>query len=203
MTGGRSGLSHFVDLCGLSEWHNAAPTGQSGEAMRESETDLTQLQGLMDRSLGAAGPHLRSIFDDSNRLTAGELAAALDGIFEMHLAVVASTGAPLVAPIDGVLFRGRIWFGLPAGTVRARLLRRDPRVSASYTRRSFAFIVHGKAQEAEEASDSWKEYEGLLRDLYVAQYGPGWTEWYEHLRQQPRDLSFTGYIDPRVMFAKR
>jgi hypothetical protein len=171
--------------------------------MRENETDLTQLQRLLDRSLGAAGPHLRSIFDDSNRLAAEELVATLDDIFEMHLAVVASTGAPLVAPTDGIFFRGRIWFGLPADAVRARLVRHDPRVSASYTRSSFAFIVHGKAQPADEASDAWKEYEGLLRDLYVAQYGPGWTEWYERLRQQPRGSSFSGYIEPRAMFAKR
>jgi len=76
-------------------------------------------------------------------------------------------------------------------------------VSASYTRGSFAIIVHGKAQEADEASDSWDEYERLLRELYVAQYGPGWTEWHEHLRQQPRSSSFTGCIEPRAMFAKR
>jgi len=171
--------------------------------MRESKTDLTLLQRLLDLSLDSDGTHLRSIFDDNNRLSAEALVAALDGIFEMHLAVVTSTGAPLVAPIDGVLFQGKIWFGLPAGAVRARLLRHDPRVSASYTRGSFAFIVHGKAQEADEASDSWDEYERLLRELYVAQYGPGWTEWHEHLRQQPRSSSFTGCIEPRAMFAKR
>jgi hypothetical protein len=104
--------------------------------MLESETDLAQLQLLMDRSLGAAGPHLRPIFGGDNWLTAEELSGALDGIFELHLAVVARTGAPLVAPIDGISFRGKISFGLPEGAVRAQLLRLEPRVSASYTRDS-------------------------------------------------------------------
>ena len=46
--------------------------------------------------------------------TVGELAAALDGIFEMHL--VDRRGRRVrrsVAPIDGIFFKGKIWFGFP------------------------------------------------------------------------------------------
>jgi hypothetical protein len=157
----------------------------------------------LDRSIDVAGPHLRSVFADENRLTAEALVATLDGIFEMHVATVTATGAPLVAPTDGILFRGKIWFGLPACAVHARLLRRDPRVSASYSRDSFAFIVHGAATEVDEASDLLRDYEAVLRDLYVAQYGAGWSDSYEELRRQRRGSSFTGYIEPRRMFAKR
>jgi hypothetical protein len=171
--------------------------------MRETDAELTDLQSLMDRSLGAAGRHLRATFADEQRLTAEEFVAALDGIFEMHLAAVTSTGAPLVAPTDGIFLRGKVWFGFPARAVRARLLRRDPRVSASYSKKSFAFIAHGSAQEVDEANPAWPEYEALLRELYVAEYGPGWIDWYEELREQPRGSGFTGYIEPRVMFAKR
>jgi hypothetical protein len=171
--------------------------------VHERDAELTELQHLLNRSLDTAGVHLRSIFGDEHRLDAAGLVATLDGVVEMHLAVVTSNGAPLVAPVDAVLFRGKLWFGIPDRAVRARLIHRDPRVSASYNMGSFAFIVHGTAHAVDESSGLWKEYESVLRDLYVAEYGPGWVDWWEQLRRQPRGSSFTGYIEPRVMFAKR
>jgi hypothetical protein len=171
--------------------------------MHETDADIEQLQELLDRSARDAGAHVRSVFGEDERIDARELVTELAGIVEMHLAAVTAAGAPLVAPTDGIFWRGRVWFGLPARAVRARLVRRDPRVSASYTRDSFAFIVHGRAQEVDESDPAWPEYEALLRELYVAAYGTGWIEWYEELRRQPRGSSFSGYIEPRVMFAKR
>ena len=169
--------------------------------MRESDSDLSELQALMDRSLQAAGIHLRSIFEDEHQLTAEQLVAALDGIFEMHLAVVTTGGAPLVAPTDGIFLRGKVWFGLLPHAVRTGLVRRNPRVSASHSRDSFAFILHGNAYEVDESNQAWPDYEALLRELYVAEYGPGWLEWFEQLRQD-RGSGYTGYIEPRAMFAK-
>jgi hypothetical protein len=170
-------------------------------AVRESDGDLSELQALLDRSLNAAGDHLRSIFGDEHQLTAEQVVAALDGIFEMHLAVVTLDGAPLVAPTDGLFLRGKVWFGLLPHAVRTRLVRRNPRVSASHSRGEFAFIVHGTAHEVDESNPAWPDYEALLRELYVAEYGPGFLEWFERLRQD-RGSGFTGYIEPRVLFAK-
>jgi hypothetical protein len=169
--------------------------------VRERDGDLKDLQALLERSLEAAGDHLRSIFGGEHQLTAEQLVAALDGIFEMHLAVVTTGGSPLVAPTDGIFLRGKVWFGLLPHAVRTRLVRRNPRVSASYSRDSFAFIVHGSAYEVDESNPAWPDYEALLRQLYVAQYGTAWLEWFEQLRQD-RGSGYTGYIEPRVMFAK-
>jgi hypothetical protein len=172
--------------------------------MRESAADVEELQRLLDRSRAAAGAHLRSIFDDAHALLAAEVIAELDGIFEMHLATVTAAGAPLVAPVDGTLFRGRIWFGLPGASVRARLVRREPRVSASYTRGSFAFVVHGTAQEARAGNGGLEAYDALVQELYVAVYGPDWIEWREQQRRTAEvRSSFTGWIEPRRMFVKR
>ena len=171
--------------------------------MRETREDLTRLQSAIDRSFDASGSHLSSIFGEEHRLDARELVAALEGIFEMHLAAVTSSGAPLVAPVDGIFFRGKVWFGLPADAVRARLVRLDPRVSASYSCGSFAFILHGSAHEVDDADPRWPEYEAAMRELYVAQYGVGWIDWYEQMREHTTGQGFTGYIEPRVLFAKR
>jgi hypothetical protein len=170
--------------------------------MRESDEHLHELQELLDRSYASAGVHLRSIFDEEHRLNARELAHALDGIFEMHLATLAGDGAPLVAPIDGIFCQGKIWFGLPADSLRARLVRRDARVSASYTQGSFAFIAHGTAREAHMAEPAAAEFRALAQELYVAQYGPAWVKWAEH-RERTHGPGYTGWIEPRVLFAKR
>ena len=171
--------------------------------MRETEADLVELQALLDRSDGAAGPHLRSIFDDRQRATASDVVATLDGVFEMHLATVTAGGAPLVAPLDGILFHGKVWFGLPAASLRARLVRRNAAVSASFTRESFAFIVHGTAHELEPGTAPATEFDALVRELYVGLYGPGWLEWHErHKRETGGDDGFNGWIEPRRMFAK-
>lgn len=171
--------------------------------MRETAGELSDLQQLLDRSSERGGGHLRSIFDEGHRVSARELADRLVGIFEMHLATVTSDGAPLVAPIDGILLRGKVWIGLPAGSVRARLVREEPRVSASYIEGTFAFILHGVAIEASD-HPHLGQYDSLVRELYVAEYGPRWIDWYERRkREPPSSAGFTGLIEPRVMFAKR
>jgi len=170
--------------------------------MRESAAEVEDLQRLLDASDARAGDHLRSIFSAKERISAPDLITKLDGIFEVHLATLTASGAPLVAPIDAMLLHGRIFVGVPATAVRARLLRRDPRVSASYTDGSFAIITHGVGVEIEGGSDAALEALEVTRELYVAMYGQGWLKWSEE-RQRQNGRDWSGFIEPRVMFAKR
>lgn len=112
--------------------------------MRETNGDLADLPGLLDVSFAGSGEHLRAAFDQERRLSAKELVALLPGLFEMHLAAVTAAGAPLVAPVDGFLLRGKICLGLPALSVRGRLVHQDPRVSVSFNTDDVAFIAHGR-----------------------------------------------------------
>ncbi len=161
--------------------------------MHETAEDLARLQDELDRSFESAGSHLAGIFG-ADRLSATDLVARWPGIVEIHLAVTTSDGAPMVAPIDAQLFRGRVWFGLPGASVRARLLRRDARVSASYADGSFGLIVHGVARETEDEA-----YTRFVTDLYVAQYGPQFLEWQ---KARSHEGEFTGWIEARRVFAK-
>src|SRR5262245_45688985 len=101
--------------------------------MHETDDDLRALETLLSESHRMGGRHLRSIFTDAARPSAAELVRKLSNIFEVHLATTTVGGAPLVAPVDGCFFKGKLWFGVPADSLRTTLLRRDPRVSASYT----------------------------------------------------------------------
>jgi hypothetical protein len=169
--------------------------------MHESESDIDELQRVLDASIERSGEHLRAAFDQEARSTASRVVEALSGIFEMHLAVVTTEGAPLVAPIDGIFYKGRIWVGIPAKAVRARLVRRDPRVSASYNTTAFAFIVHGRFREPPDDDLDRQEFAALARALYVEQYGDWFGPWMDQ-RDRTEGPGVTGYIEPRRIFAK-
>ena len=170
--------------------------------MDETPVDLEELQKLLDRSAERAGSHLRSIFTLESRLSALELIERLPGIFEMHLATTTREGAPLVAPVDGLLVGGRIWFGLPKASFRTRRLRYDPRVSASFARDDgFAFIVHGVARETRDSEPMFERYARHLDAVYVRRYGPGWREWQARQRDEHGD-GYTAWIDPHRIYAK-
>jgi hypothetical protein len=171
--------------------------------VRETSAEIENLQQLLDESDANAGEHLRLNFGGANRLSATELVAKLDGIFEMHFATLTREGAPIVAPIDGIFLHGKVFLSVAATAVRSRLLRRDPRVSASYTDGSFAFIVHGQAVEMPDESDAAREVLEVARELYVAMYGPGWITFHEQRKLEKRGRDWSGWVEPRVMFAKR
>jgi len=64
-------------------------------------------------------------------------------------------------------------------------------------------LVHGTAVEVTGTGDRSRGYESLVRDLYAAEYGPAWIDWYEQQKSAaPDGDGFTGFIEPRVFFAK-
>lgn len=171
--------------------------------MQESPEDLQRLQAILDRSYRMAARHIRTTFTEDSRLSASELVSLLRGIFEIHLAVTTADGAPMVAPVDAAVFQGRIWFGLPFHSVRSKLIRRDARVSGSYTRgETFALIVHGEAVEVSTDDPVYASYSEHVHDLYVSMYGPKWAKWYQKNRENIEG-GYHGWIEPRRMYAKK
>lgn len=169
--------------------------------MEETDADIDHLQLVLDESAIGSGGHLHTAFAQETRPSARQLAAALTGIFEMHLAVVTSDGAPLVAPIDGILYRGRVWIGIPPQAVRSRLIRREPRVSASYNADNVAFIVHGLFREPPTDDAQRRGFDALARSLYTQQYGDWFGAWLDE-RDRTTGPGVTGYIEPRRLYAK-
>lgn len=169
--------------------------------MRETDDDLEELQNLLDVSFARSGEHLRSAFDQEHRLPATALVDRLPGLFEMHFAVVSADGAPLVAPVDGFLLRGRICLGLPAASVRARRVRRDPQVSASFNTDDVAFIAHGSFVEVDEDHPMVDLFDETSRGLYIEQYGEWFGDWLDH-KLEVEGRGVAGYIEPRALFAK-
>jgi uncharacterized pyridoxamine 5'-phosphate oxidase family protein len=136
--------------------------------MYETAEDLLALQRLLDDSYARAGAHLRSIWGPETRLTAAKLSAELAGVQVLDLATVTPAGEPRVAPVDGLFFRGRLWFGSAESSARFRNIRANPAVSAVVTRglETFAVIVHGRAVEIDPRGPEAGGFARYPRELY-------------------------------------
>lgn len=156
--------------------------------VHESRDDLDRLQALLDESHAAGGDHLRSIFSDRHRLGAAELAETLTGVRVLALATSTAAGAPLVAPVDGLFYRGDFWFGSSPESARFRHIRARPEVSGCHTvGEDLAVVVHGRAERVGLESPAGAGYRAYLTEVY----GKGWAEWgagAAYARIEPRRL---------------
>jgi len=136
--------------------------------MHETDQDLQTLQELLDASYERAGLHLRSIWGTDARLGAEAVCAELAGVQVLDLATVTPRGEPRVAPVDGLFFRGHLWFGSAETSARFRNIRANPAVSGAITRglETFLVIVHGRAAEIDPRGPEAGGFANYPRELY-------------------------------------
>lgn len=159
--------------------------------MYESQADIQRLQALIDTTHARGGRHLRAIWSDDKKIHAAELPELLTGVVLLALATVAASGAPRVAPVDGLFYQGRFWFGSGPRSARFRHLRARPAVSATHFRgEAFAITVHGNAFEIDTTD---RQHEGLV--TYCREVYPTWDKW---ARGAPY-----AFIEPEQMFTYR
>ncbi|HYJ22625.1 MAG TPA: pyridoxamine 5'-phosphate oxidase family protein [Solirubrobacterales bacterium] len=145
--------------------------------MLETRAELERLQGLLDDSFAAAGPHLLRIITPERRLSAEQVAERLTGMSLLALATVSADGRPLVGPVDGIFLHGRLHFGSAPDSVRARHIRDRPAVSATHLPgEELAITVHGRALPIDVQAEEGAELRRALLDIYVPRYGPEWEE---------------------------
>jgi hypothetical protein len=94
--------------------------------MYETDNDVRGLQELLDRTFAHANPHLASIVSPERRLNARQVATYLQGVKHVAFATVNEGGQPRVAPLDGVLVRGRFTVSTGGQAARLRHLRANP-----------------------------------------------------------------------------
>jgi uncharacterized pyridoxamine 5'-phosphate oxidase family protein len=159
--------------------------------MHETAEDIERVQRLLDASYQRSGEHLRSIITPERRLSAEDVCRELQGMTLLSLATVTARCEPIVSPVDGVFFRGRMWFGSSEKSVRFRHLRARPQVSATHLRgEELVVTVHGTAHELDKSSADGLAYREVLREVY-----PKFDSW-GHWESAPYAI-----IVPRMMFA--
>jgi uncharacterized pyridoxamine 5'-phosphate oxidase family protein len=142
--------------------------------VHESPADLLDLQAILDRSYDTAGLHLKSILSPPGLLSASELVNELRGVCVLHLATISRAGSPIVAPVDGLFFRGSFWFGSAENSVRFRHIRRDGRVSGSFARgQELTVLIRGVAKEIDKSESESKAFREYNREVY----GSEWDSW--------------------------
>tara|TARA_R110002073_G_scaffold74609_1_gene182464 strand:- start:10687 stop:11190 length:504 start_codon:yes stop_codon:yes gene_type:complete len=145
--------------------------------MYETRVELESMQNLLDESYQNAGKHLLSIHQDSWRLSAIDLSDMLRGVCVLNLATINRVGAPIVAPVDGLFLAGKFWFGSAPESRRFAHIRRDNRVSASYTvGEEVSVVVHGHAHEVDTRTGDYEQLHDYCRETYGAQYDE-WGYW--------------------------
>ncbi len=165
--------------------------------MHETERDLIELQGLIDRSFEHAGEHLRSIFRRERRMSAEETARLLRGVFVLNVATVTASGEPMVAPVDGLFYRGKLLFGFPPGSVRGHHLRARPPVSAAHHRgEDYCVIAHGRAREIDLDAPESADFLAYFQEVY----GDSWSYWHEEHYRDREGTAFNAWIEARRLF---
>lgn len=160
--------------------------------MHETEDDLAELQRLLDMSHARGGAHLRSMFTEERRIPASELPELLPGVQVLVVATVTAAGEPRAAPVDGLFYRGRFWFGSSHDSARIRHLRSRPQVSGVHVRgEELAIVVHGAAHLVDLSQPRHAGFRDYCREVY----GKEWGSW-----GAPAPYA---RIDPAAMFTFR
>jgi hypothetical protein len=163
--------------------------------MLETPDELDQLQALLDRSMGAAGPHLLDIIGDERRLDARRLTERLAGMRLLVLATVTADGRPLSAPVDGYFLHGTFWFSLGTDAVRTRHLSHRPHVSATHLPdESLAVTVHGTAAAFAIRSHECADLRQAMLDHYLPTQGASFARWMDEVE------AVGARIEPEKMF---
>jgi hypothetical protein len=145
--------------------------------MKETSTDLTRLQDLVDRSYAAAGPHLLRIHTPEHRLDAAGLAARMTGMRLLVLATAGVDGRPASGPVDGIFLHGSFHFGSAPESLRARHIAARPEVSATHLPgEELAVTVHGKAVPVDVRAEEGAELRETLLEIYLPRYGDDWLK---------------------------
>jgi Pyridoxamine 5'-phosphate oxidase len=167
----------------------------SNRTVHETPEELRRLQGLLDESMAAAGPHLRGIVTEERRLSAAELCRRLHGMRLLVLATVTADGRPLTGAVDGYLIHGTFHFSSGRDSVRMRHLAARPTVSATHLPSdALAVTVHGDVELFDLLDPQHPDLRQAMIDHYLPSQGPGFVEWLES------EGPIGGRIDARRVF---
>lgn len=147
--------------------------------MYESDQDVRDLQGMMDRTFARANPHLAGIVKPERRLNARQVVRYLRGTKHVAFATVNERGEPRVAPLDGVFIRGRFTVSTGGAAARLRHLHANSACSAAHLDGdTVGIVVHGHAALLGRGAEGVEEIEPVWRDIYGSspfEWGEGVT----------------------------
>ncbi|HEX9065775.1 MAG TPA: pyridoxamine 5'-phosphate oxidase family protein [Streptosporangiaceae bacterium] len=140
--------------------------------MFETDTELAEVQTLLDASLARSTEHLRSIVTPGQRtLTAAQFTLACRGMCTLAISTVTAGGEPRVSAVDGHFLHGHWYFSTARGAAKARHLAARPAVSVAYLRgEDIGVFTHGTAEPMNPAGGpddpDWPALLQYMTDYY-------------------------------------
>jgi len=146
--------------------------------MRESDEELTELQALMDASLGRATEHLRSIIRPGRTLTAAELVRVITGMCTLAVSSVTAAGEPRVSGADGHFLHGCWVITTERSSAKARQFAVRPAISAAHLRGDdLGVFTHGRVEELNPAAAPPDPHWPAILDHLTQHYGSSPLSW--------------------------
>ena len=171
--------------------------------MWESETELRELQALLDDSLARATGHLRSIVRPGRSLTAAQLVQVITGMCTLAVSSVTAAGEPRVAGADGHFVHGCWVFSTERSSAKARHFAARPAVSLAHLRGDeMGVFTHGRVEElnprAAPADPQWP----AILDHLTQHYGSSPLSWGDVVAYRVRPHWMIAYAaDPESLLA--
>lgn len=173
--------------------------------MFETETELSDLQTLLDESLARSSTHLKSIIRaDESTLTAEQLVRVASGMCTLALATVTANAEPRISGVDGHLLHGRWVFGTDRRAAKARQLAARSGISAAYMRgEELGVFTHGRAVELNPIGGDPDPQWPFILDYLKGYYGESAFSWDEVIYYQIEPHWMVAYsVDPASLLAR-
>ncbi|TDD62128.1 pyridoxamine 5'-phosphate oxidase family protein [Kribbella antibiotica] len=146
--------------------------------MKESAEEVSELQALLDASIGRSTAHLQAIITDERQLSAADLVQLLTGMRVLNLATVTKGGEPRISAVDGHFLHARWVFTTAGSAAKARHLKARPAASLSYVDgERLGVFSHGEVEFLTPEHPDFAEIEAHL----VAHYGSSPSTWAEDI----------------------
>jgi len=170
--------------------------------MYETESEIGELDRLLNVSLGGASEHLRSIITEEERtLDAAETCRVLTGMKTLALATVTKAGEPRISGVDGHFLHARWVFTTAGNAVKARHLRDRPSASVAHiVGDDLGVYAHGTVEFLTDADADFAAIEAHL----IRHYGSSPSSWGDdivYLRLQPRWMVVYAFDKAAVLAA--
>ena len=124
--------------------------------MYETEAELADLQGLLDRSFSRSGEQLNLVHGPGSRLSAPQL-AGFRGVRLVAVATVNSKGEPRVSPRSAAFLHGRFYLAVNSRSVTVRRLLANPSMGLAYYENHLLVLGHGTVAPLPKGSQSFED----------------------------------------------
>ena len=110
--------------------------------MFENNTELANLQALLDASFEKAGPRMQAVYDIGQKLSASQL-AGFRGVRLVSIASVNAKGEPRVAPRSGAFLHGKFYLAANTKSTTVKRLWANPKAAITYYENHLLVMGHG------------------------------------------------------------